>query len=55
MSRPEAIPSPESTLPAYEALPTTVRRIVREELVPVLDAIDALRADLSLAASEKQA
>lgn len=45
MKRP--IPGPEQRLPAYESLPIMVRRIIREELTPVLEEIEALRGLLA--------
>jgi hypothetical protein len=43
MTRPPPIPPPETKLPAYESLPETIRRLVREEIAPVLDALEEIR------------
>jgi hypothetical protein len=47
MKRPQPIPPPETKLPAYESLPETLRRVVREELGPVLDGIEEIQAMLA--------
>jgi hypothetical protein len=52
VERPHPIPPPETKLPAYESLPEMLRRVVREELGPVLDGIEEVQA--MLAASSAQ-
>jgi hypothetical protein len=54
MKRPQPIPQPESKLPSYESLPETVRRLVREELGPVLDGIEEIRAMLAGPAGQER-
>ena len=47
MKRPQPIPAPETKLPSIETLPEMVRRLVREELGPVLDGIEEIQAMLA--------
>jgi hypothetical protein len=44
MERPHPIPPPETKLPAYQSMPEMLRRVVREELGPVLDGIEEIQA-----------
>lgn len=52
MERRQPIPAQEAKLPSYESLPEMVRRVVREELGPVLDGIEEIQAMLASSTSE---
>jgi hypothetical protein len=54
MKRPQPIPPPETKLPSYETLQETLRRLVREELGPVLDGIEEIQAMLGAPSAQER-